>query len=206
MNKYDLITELREQGISNEDVLSAILNTPREAFVPQSIKPYAYENRPLLIGHDQTISQPYIVALMTELALSGQQHKKVLEIGTGSGYQAAILSQLFTEVYTIERIKGLYEPTQQLLNQLGYTNIHCLHRDGNNGWEEHSPYDAILVTSAAKTVPKSLLKQLAINGHMIIPVGSDRTQNLQLIIKKTDDIITKDITSVRFVPFLEGKS
>lgn len=206
MNKHDLIAELRAQGIHNEDVLSAILDTPREAFVPQSVRPYAYENRPLLIGHDQTISQPYIVALMTELALNGKQHKKVLEIGTGSGYQASVLSRLFTQVYTIERIKGLYEPTKQLLNQLGHTNIHCLYDDGNNGWEEHSPYDAILVTSAVKTIPKALLKQLATNGHMIIPVGTDNAQNLQLIIKKTDDVITKDIIPVRFVPLMEGKA
>lgn len=205
MNKAELMDELRAQGIADERVLQVMMEVPREAFVSQGQQALAYENRPLPIGCEQTISQPYIVALMTEAVLAGGRLSKVLEIGTGSGYQAAVLSRLVDEVYTVERVKDLYENTRVLLDQLGYSNIHCLYDDGNLGWEEHSPYDAILVTSAAIDVPPALLQQLAVGGRMVIPVEAAVGQKLQLITQQEKGFITHDIIPVRFVPMLKGK-
>jgi protein-L-isoaspartate(D-aspartate) O-methyltransferase len=179
---------------------------PREDFVPESLKALAHENRPLSIGCEQTISQPYIVALMTQLVLAGKNHLgNVLEIGTGSGYQAAVLSGLVDNVYTIERIHVLYANTTALLAHLGYKNIHCCYDDGNLGWAEHSPYDGILVTSAAAKMPLALLEQLAVGGRMVIPIEAKLGQMLQVITKQEKGFITQDITGVRFVPLLEGR-
>lgn len=187
------------------NVLQALATVPRHEFVPAGQRRYAYENRPLPIGHGQTISQPYIVAVMTDL-LAVHADDKVLEIGTGSGYQAAILAQLAKHVYTIEIIDPLAKEAASRLTRLGYTNIMSRQGDGYYGWEEHAPFDAIVVTAAASHVPLPLLKQLKPGGRMIIPVGSGfLTQELLLVSKQAEDrIITRQILPVRFVPLTGG--
>lgn len=207
MDKDNLLAELKSQGITNKDVLKAISLVPREAFVPKVLQAQAYENKPLPIGSEQTISQPYIVALMTELAMQGPATpKKVLEIGTGSGYQAAVLSLLVEQVYSIERLNKLYQNTSKLLASLSYKNIKCLYGDGNQGFSEHSPYDVILITAATEHIAKDLLDQLASGGRLIVPKAQKDGQVLQVITKREHKLITEDIISVRFVPLLPGKS
>lgn len=186
-------------------VTNALATVERHRFVPREQRPFAYENRPLPIGHGQTISQPYIVALMTELA-EVDADDVVLEIGTGSGYQAAILATLVNHVYSIEIIESLAKAAQARLAQLGYDNVTTQLGDGYYGWEEHAPFDAIVVTAAASHVPPPLIQQLKPGGRMVIPVG-DRfmTQQLLLIERTADDeVITRQIAAVRFVP-LTGK-
>ena len=191
-------TQLKSRGIKDERVLNAMLKVERHKFVPDAFKSLAYTDRPLPIKEDQTISQPYIVALMTELlALSGNE--KVLEIGTGSGYQAAILAELAKDVYSIEIVETLAKGSQRLLNDLGYTNITVKCGDGYIGWEEHAPFDAIIVTCAPPYIPQPLIEQLAHGGRMIIPVGT-LYQELKLLEKSDGEIKTKSITPVRFVP------
>jgi protein-L-isoaspartate(D-aspartate) O-methyltransferase len=189
----------------NPRVMQAMSSVPRHEFVPAREKPFAYRNRPLPIGHGQTISQPYIVAVMTDL-LKVTADSNVLEIGTGSGYQAAILSELTDKVYTIEIIKPLGEEATKRLRRLGYDNVQVKIADGYYGWEEHAPFDAIVVTAAASHVPPPLIKQLKVGGRMVIPVGSRfMTQQLLLITKeKGDKIVTRQILPVVFVP-LTGK-
>ncbi len=171
---------------------------PRHRFVPESLSAHAYDDRPLPIGHDQTISQPYIVAFMTEaLELGGDE--KVLEIGTGSGYQAAILGQVARQVFTIEIVDPLAKSAGKLLAEMGYENIHVRSGDGYRGWPEQAPFDAIMVTAAPDHVPKPLVDQLRVGGRMILPVG-DFSQELMLIRKTKNGIIKRSVLGVRFVP------
>ena len=189
----------------DEDVMRALGTVERHEFVPARQKPFAYENRPLPIGHGQTISQPYIVAMMTDLIEPGHDDI-VLEIGTGSGYQAAILAKLVQRVYSIEIIKPLADEATARLARLGYANVTTKLGDGYYGWEEHAPFDAIVVTAASSHIPPSLVQQLRPGGRMIIPVGGQfMTQQLLLLEKtKDDEIITRQIAPVLFVP-LTGK-
>jgi protein-L-isoaspartate(D-aspartate) O-methyltransferase len=185
----------------NEDVMRSMDTVKRHEFVPAEEKPFAYENRPLPIGHGQTISQPYIVALMTDL-IEPDSDDVVLEIGTGSGYQAAILANLVNHVYSIEIIEPLADRAKSDLERLGYENVTTRLGDGYYGWEEHAPFDSIVVTAAASHVPPPLVQQLRPGGRMIIPVGGQfMTQQLLLLEKTEDDrIITRQIAAVRFVP------
>lgn len=182
-------------------VLEVMATVPRHEFVPDELKSYAYRNTPLPIGHGQTISQPYIVAIMTDL-LTVKPDSKVLEIGTGSGYQAAIMAELVSQVFSIEIIKPLGEQATNRLRRLGYDKIKTKIGDGYYGWEEHAPFDAIIVTAAASHVPPPLIKQLKIGGRMIIPVGSQFMAQELLLIDKEEGgkIITRQILPVRFVP------
>ncbi len=182
-------------------VMETMAEVPRHDFVPSGQRAYAYENRPLPIGHGQTISQPYIVALMTEL-LETEPGDRLLEIGTGSGYQAAILSALVKEVYTIEIIPELGGPAAERLGRLGYKNVRSRVADGYDGWDEAAPFDGILVTAAASHVPPPLIRQLKPGGRMVIPVGSPfQTQQLVLVEKGQDGAVrTRQILPVRFVP------
>ncbi len=192
---YIGMTELRG------DVMHSMRTVKRHLFVPKSKIPFAYENRPLAIGHGQTISQPYIVALMTDL-LKPDQTDIVLEVGTGSGYQAAILSSLVSKVYTIEIIEPLADQVKERFQKLQYTNIISRTGDGYYGWEEYAPFDGIIVTAAASHVPPPLLQQLKPGGRMVIPVGSRFLTQQLLLIEKTQDgqISTQQILPVRFVP------
>jgi protein-L-isoaspartate(D-aspartate) O-methyltransferase len=182
-------------------VLQALAKVPRHRFVPDSQLRYAYENRPLPIGHGQTISQPYIVAIMTDL-LKVEPDDRVLEIGTGSGYQAAVLAELVKEVYSIEIIEPLGKRASELLKQLGYKNVDTRIGDGYYGWEAHAPFDAIIVTAAADHIPPPLIQQLKPGGRMMIPVGSRFMTQQLVIVEKTmsGDVSTRLILPVRFVP------
>ena len=197
--------QLKTRDIYDEKVLNVMGKVERHKFVPRLLMDNAYEDHPLPIGHGQTISQPYIVALMTQ-SLEVNKDDKVLEIGTGSGYQAAVLAELVKEVYTIEIIKELSYTAEERLNNLGYENIKVKNADGYFGWEENAPYDAIIVTAAANHIPPPLLQQLKDSGKLIIPLGSTLTfQTLTLVTKKGNDLETEFITGVRFVP-LTGKA
>jgi len=182
-------------------VLDALGSVPRHEFVPADQRGNAYDNRPLPIGYGQTISQPYIVALMTDLVQPGADDV-VLEVGTGSGYQAAILAGLVEHVYTIEIVPGLASQAEERLERLGYGNVTTRLGDGYFGWEEHAPFDAIVVTAAPSHVPPPLIRQLARGGRMVIPVGGRFTTQQLLLIEKTaeDEIVTRQVASVRFVP------
>lgn len=184
-------------------VMAAMSNTPREKFIPKSHVSYAYDNRPLPIGYDQTISQPYIVALMTDL-LALEAGNVVLEIGTGSGYQAAILSQLCEQVYTIEYVAELAEMAKVRLKKLGYNNIEVKAGNGYDGWPEHAPFDGIIVTAAATQIPQPLIEQLKPGGRMVIPVGPPYMyQELMLVEKDAEGKSRKkEILGVSFVPFI----
>jgi protein-L-isoaspartate(D-aspartate) O-methyltransferase len=182
-------------------VIDALRKVPRHEFVPDLYKAYAYENRPLPIGEDQTISQPYIVALMTHLAQVSRD-SIVLEVGTGSGYQAAILAELVNQVYTIEIIESLGHNAKRVLSDLGYDNVTVRIGDGYNGWAEHAPFDAIIVTAAPETVPQPLIEQLKPGGRLVIPVGAQtRTQSLRVLVKnRTGEVEERDVLPVGFVP------
>ncbi len=190
-----------KEGIKQKSVIESMLQVPREEFVPKNLRKMAYLNRPLPIGYGQTISQPYIVALMTEL-LNVDKDDRVLEVGTGSGYQAAILSNIVKEVYTVEIIEALAKSAEKRLKRLGYKNVKVKWGDGYYGWEEYAPFDAIIVTAAAGHIPPPLLKQLKPGGRMCIPVGQAYfPQVLKLVEKKEDgSVIVKDILPVLFVP------
>lgn len=185
----------------SERTLSVIGQVPRHEFVPEEQKRYAYENRPLPIGAGQTISQPYIVALMTDLA-EVSKDDVVLEIGTGSGYQAAVLSGLAGHVYTIEIVEELGKRAAKTLERLDYSNVTTTVGDGYAGWPDHAPFDAILVTAAPETIPEPLIEQLAVGGRMVVPVGAqNQVQTLQILTKKDDGtLLVKDVIAVRFVP------
>ncbi|MFO7640642.1 MAG: protein-L-isoaspartate(D-aspartate) O-methyltransferase [Candidatus Competibacteraceae bacterium] len=189
------------------EVMAALDRTPRHRFVPAAQVPYAYDNRPLPIGHGQTISQPYIVALMTDL-IQPQPGQAVLEIGTGSGYQAAVLAELVEQVYTIEIIEPLAVQATKVLEALDYANVQTRVGDGYYGWEEEAPFDAIMVTAAASHVPPPLIRQLKPGGRMVIPVGARfLTQHLLLVEKQADgSLTTRQILPVRFVPLTGGPS
>lgn len=193
-------SQIEGRGVTDEDVLEAMERVPRHEFVPENYVEQAYEDYPLPIGHGQTISQPYIVAAMTEL-LQLRSDSRVLEIGTGSGYQAAILAELTDEVYTVEIIEALYEESKSRLERLGYKNIHTRCADGYYGWEEHAPYDAIIVTAAPDHIPQPLVDQLADGGRMVIPVGPPGAyQVLWLVTRQGEEIKTEQIMGVAFVP------
>ena len=194
--------QLRQRGISDEPVLKAFREVKRHLFVPDNYQDLAYSDQPLPIGYDQTISQPYIVAFMTE-ALDLKETDKVLEVGTGSGYQAAILAEICREVYTIEIIGALGESARQLLNDLGYTNVHVRIGDGYEGWAAHAPYDAIIVTCSPTHVPQPLKEQLAEGGCMIIPVGKKYAQELVRLRKKEGELVEESVLPVRFVPMVD---
>jgi len=191
-------SQLIPRGISDPGVLKVMEKVPRHRFVGDHYADQAYEDRPLSIGHGQTISQPYIVALMTE-ALELKAHARTLEIGTGSGYQAAILAELSKQVYTIERVEPLLERAREILQELGYTNVHLKAFNGTMGWKEHAPFDAIMVTAGAPDIPQPLLEQLADRGRLVIPVGDRLTQQLTKVVREGDDFFREDLGSVRFV-------
>ncbi|MFC6439153.1 protein-L-isoaspartate(D-aspartate) O-methyltransferase [Bowmanella sp. JS7-9] len=195
---------LQQEGIKHADVLRAIAAIPRDIFLPDALKHKAYQNTALPIGQGQTISQPYIVARMTELLLAAPcQPKNVLEIGTGSGYQTAVLAQLFGHVYSVERIKSLQFQAKRRMNQLDLHNVSMKHGDGWQGWQSKAPFDAIIVTAAAASMPQALLDQLNDGGRLIIPVGSD-TQQLYCITRNGDEFESQIIEAVRFVPLVPG--
>jgi protein-L-isoaspartate(D-aspartate) O-methyltransferase len=191
-------TQIRARGIKDERVLNAILRVDRHEFVPEKVRHLAYADRPLPIGEGQTISQPYIVALMTEL-LGLKKGDRVLEVGTGSGYQAAILAELVDHVYTIEIIDSLARSAEKLLKRLGYTSIHVKTGDGYIGWEEFAPFDAVIVTAAPPHIPQPLVDQLREGGRLVIPVG-DYYQELKKITKVKGQIESQEIIPVVFVP------
>jgi len=197
--------QLKTREITAEKVLRVMGNIERHNFVPELLKTRAYDDNPLPIGYGQTISQPYIVALMTQ-SLEVNKNDKVLEIGTGSGYQAAVLSGLVDKVYTIEIINELANNAETRLNNLGYNNVKVKNADGYSGWEEFAPFDAIIVTAAANHIPPPLLQQLKEGGKLIIPLGNTLTfQTLTIVTKNEDELETEFITGVRFVP-LTGKA
>lgn len=200
-----LIDEVRRWGVKDERVLATLVEVPRHEFLEDAFKGRAYENNALPIGLSQTISQPYIVALMTEAALQGAKPHKVLEIGTGSGYQTAVLAELVPAVFTVERLKLLSRQARARLERLGYHNILFAWSDGMNGWAAHAPYDAIVVTAAAERVPQALLDQLAPGGRLVIPVGSPGAQSLQLITRTPKGPVTRALGDVSFVPLLGGR-
>jgi len=193
--------QIEKRGIKDASTLAALRKTPRHLFVPQSIINDAYDDRPLPIGYGQTISQPFIVAYMTEIVKPKPDHR-VLEIGTGSGYQAAVLAEIVKEVYTIEIIDSLGSQAQNRLSKLNYKNITVKTGDGYYGWKDKSPFDAIIVTAAAEHIPPPLIEQLKEGGRMIIPVGSPfMVQQLMLVEKKAGKARTTSMIPVRFVPF-----
>ena len=199
------VAKFVEKDTFDESIMRVMQDTPRHLFVPEDARPFAYENRPLPIGYGQTISQPYIVALMTDLLQPESDHK-VLEIGTGSGYQAAVLAQLVKQVFSIEIIKELGQSSTRLLNELGYNNVSTRIADGYDGWPEHAPFDSIIVTAAISHIPPPLVRQLKNGGTMVIPVGTGfQTQQLTLVKKDmTGEITTRQIIPVIFVPFTGG--
>jgi protein-L-isoaspartate(D-aspartate) O-methyltransferase len=200
-----LVDELRSQGIDDQRVLAAIAKVPRHEFVDDALKNRAYENNALPIGHAQTISQPFVVALMTQALLRGRKPQRVLEIGTGSGYQTAVLAELVPTVYTVERIKPLSETARQRLAALRYRNIHFGYADGISGWTPYAPYDGILVTAGADMVPPALVKQLSGSGRLIIPVGPQGRQSLKMIERRGAGTREQDLGWVSFVPLLPGR-
>ncbi len=204
MNVTALINHLRAQGITDENVLRSMERIPRHLFVPAPECDHAYENRPLPIGCEQTISQPYIVALMTETLLADGPLARVLEIGTGSGYQAAVLSSLVQEIYTVERIEALCKQARVLLQTLCINNVHVFYDDGAKGLPEYAPFDGIIITAALEAVPQALLEQMAVGGRMIVPVGAEGYQTLRVIRRDTAGWASMDIEPVRFVPFKKG--
>ena len=206
-NLSRLLDELRASGIADVRVLDAIARVPRHDFVEGMWRAEAYQNKPLPIGLSQTISQPYIVAAMTQVLLEGGPRKRVLEIGTGSGYQTAVLAGLVEIVYSVERIKALSEAARVRLRGMGYRNIHFAYADGTLGWEAHAPYDAILVTAGAVEVPDALRAQLAPGGRLLIPVGpAQNAQSLRVIDRTPRGLLERDLLPVSFVPLLSGRS
>jgi protein-L-isoaspartate(D-aspartate) O-methyltransferase len=200
----ELAQRLKLDGIKNVNVLRAIAAVPRHSFIPEVMAARAYENTALPIGDGQTISQPYIVARMTELLMEHGATGKVLEIGTGCGYQTAVLAQLVDKVFSIERIQKLQYQAKLRLKSLDLYNITMRHGDGWQGWETKGPFDGIIVTAAPDTVPQKLLEQLAEGGIMVIPVGTDE-QVLRMIKRVGDDFAATDVCAVRFVPLVPGQ-
>jgi protein-L-isoaspartate(D-aspartate) O-methyltransferase len=196
-------TQIAARGIKDELVLNAMRDVPRHLFVPERSRGSAYRDHPLAIGYGQTISQPYIVALMTEL-LKPKEDQAALEVGTGSGYQAAILSRIVKEAYTIEIIPPLGTSAEKRITEIGYKNIHIRIADGYFGWREHAPFDCVIVTAASDHIPPPLITQLKNGGRMVIPVGHPfQVQHLMLITKSMEgEIQMRDILPVRFVPFI----
>lgn len=201
-----LVDRLREQGIRSEQILDVISETPRHMFIDEAMAHRAYEDTALPIGFNQTISQPYVVAKMTEALLAEGPLKNVLEVGTGSGYQTAVLSRLVDKVYTVERISGLLNRAKERLSSIGYRNIHFKHADGGLGWAERGPFDAIIVTASPRVIPDALVEQLSDAGRMLVPVGESRRQDLIMVRRIGDEIEQIVLEPVKFVPLLNGKS
>jgi protein-L-isoaspartate(D-aspartate) O-methyltransferase len=199
-----LVERLFEQGITDVRVLEVIRSTPRHLFVDEALSHRAYEDAALPIGFNQTLSQPYIVARMTELLLAGGRPRKVLEIGTGSGYQTAVLAPLVEEFYSIERIKALLEKARLRLRELGFQAVNLRHGDGFAGWADKGPFDGILTTAAPLAVPEELRAQLAPGGRLVIPVGPEGEQMLQVVTRTETGFDTRVVEPVRFVPLLGG--
>jgi protein-L-isoaspartate(D-aspartate) O-methyltransferase len=196
--------QIAGRGLRDEAVLAALRAVPRHSFVPAGMEAQAYLDAPLPIGHEQTISQPYMVALMTSL-LEADARSRVLEIGTGSGYQTAVLAELVEEVWSVERIERLAEAARSRLSDLGYDNIHIRVGDGSRGWQEHAPYDAVLVAAAAEDVPEPLIDQLRVGGRLVIPLGAPhRDQTLTVYRRGEDGLSVERRTTCRFVPLVTG--
>ncbi len=202
-----MVCRLMDRGIHNEQLLQVLNTVPRHMFVDEAIASRAYEDVALPIGEGQTISQPYAVARMSEILLEDGPVNRVLEVGTGSGYQAAVLSQLVDQVFSVERIRSLLDKARLRFRSLQYRNIHTRYSDGGWGWASHGPFDGIMVTAAPRTVPEPLLEQLAIGGRMIVPVGEQRKeQSLTIITRTPAGFVSRTESDVNFVPFLSGKS
>lgn len=199
-----MVMRLREQGIRDDAVLAVMSKTPRHIFVDDALSSRAYDDDALPIGYAQTISAPSSVALMTQALLAKGNVKKVLEVGTGSGYQAAILAQLVDKVYSVERISALQDRARERYRLMSLTNVQLMHSDGSWGWPTYAPYDAIIVTAAPEQVPEGLLEQLAVGGVMIIPVGGDK-QALLCIEHTSEGFVETVLDDARFVPMLQGK-
>lgn len=200
-----LVRRLQETGIRDQRVLSRIREVPRHMFVDEALASRAYEDTALPIGHGQTISQPWVVARMTEALIERGVPQKVLEVGTGCGYQAAVLSGLVPEVYSVERLNALLVPTRRRLRALGLRNVRVKHSDGGWGWPEFAPYDGIIVTAAPEELPESLLEQLAVGGVLVIPVGPPGRQDLLRITRTDGEFEQETLGAVSFVPLLGGK-
>jgi len=200
-----LVARLKDQGIKNVSVLAVIRDLPRHLFVDEALASRAYEDTALPIGHGQTISQPFIVARMTEILLEGLPKNKVLEVGTGSGYQTAVLSQLVERVFSVERISPLQNQARERFYQLKLNNIRLKHSDGSWGWEENAPYDGIIVTCAPEQIPEGLLRQLAPGGRLVIPVGGSSGQSLRVIDRNGNSFEETELDAVSFVPLLTGQ-
>ncbi|GAW86453.1 protein-L-isoaspartate(D-aspartate) O-methyltransferase [Bathymodiolus platifrons methanotrophic gill symbiont] len=201
-----MINRLIDQGISNHKILDAMRNVPRHLFMDDALASRSYEDTALPIGHGQTISQPYIVAKMTELLVDQRHLKNVLEIGTGCGYQTAMLAQLIEHVNTVERIYPLYKQAKDRLWELNIRNVSYLHSDGGWGWEQKAPFDGILVAAAPPEIPEKLLEQMAVGGIMLIPIGKERgVQELQRVIRTESGYEVEALELVSFVPFLSGR-
>lgn len=198
-----LIVRLQEQGIQNFDVLDAIRNVPRHLFIDEALSHRAYEDTSLPIGHNQTISQPYIVARMTELLLEGGRLHNVLEIGTGSGYQTAILARFADQICSLERIKSLQEKARKRLQALKIRNVLLRYADGSTGWKDKGPFDGILAAAAPAEIPRELLEQLAVGGRLLIPVGEEK-QVLYRVTRTASGFEREKIEDVKFVPFRSG--
>ena len=200
--REEMVTDqIMRRGVVTPRVIEAFRKVPRHLFVPEEFQSHSYNDHPLPIGEGQTISQPYMVALMTDI-LNLSEEEKVLEIGTGSGYQAAILAELGKEVYTIERHRILAERAEKLLKELNYENVKVLVADGTMGWKEFAPYQKIIVTASAPDVPQPLLEQLDEMGRLVIPIGGRWSQDLTLVVKRKDKMITKSICGCVFVPLI----
>ncbi|MCW8863758.1 MAG: protein-L-isoaspartate(D-aspartate) O-methyltransferase [Colwellia sp.] len=199
-----LAQKLQAEGITNPQVLQAIANSPRHIFIPEILAHKAYDNTALPIGQGQTISQPYIVAKMSELLLVGGRPANILEIGTGSGYQTSILAQLTDKVFSVERIKSLQFQAKRCLRAMDLHNISMKHGDGWQGWASKAPFDAIIVTAGAASVPQALLEQLNDQGRLVIPVG-EQTQILKIITRQGDSYHEEQVEAVRFVPLVPGE-
>lgn len=199
-----LVERLRRAGVNDELVLDVILRLPRHLFVEEALASRAYEDTALPIGFGQTISQPLVVALMTQTAFEGRSPKRVLEIGTGSGYQTAVLAALAQRVYSVERVAHLLERSRQRLQTLGIYNVRLRHGDGHEGWSRHSPFDAILVTAAATELPGALLDQLAVGGVLVAPVGPSAHQKLIRVERYANNFEKRVLCPVSFVPLLAG--
>jgi protein-L-isoaspartate(D-aspartate) O-methyltransferase len=199
-----LVQRLREQGISNLAVLDRIRNVPRHIFVDEALGSRAYEDTALPIGYGQTISQPYIVARMTAALLEAGPADKVLEVGTGSGYQTAVLAPLVAHLYTIERIEPLLTRARERLKELGIRNVRFRHGDGTLGWKAHAPYDGILVAAAPLTVPEPLIRQLKVGGRLIVPIGPEGEQQLVRLTRREQRVERDNLGAVAFVPLLGG--
>jgi protein-L-isoaspartate(D-aspartate) O-methyltransferase len=199
-----LVERLYEQGLSDVRVLEVMRTTPRHLFLDEALAHRAYEDASLPIGFNQTLSQPYTVARMTELLLAGGGMKRVLEIGTGSGYQTAVLAQLVEELYSVERILPLLERARSRLRDLKLRNVTTRHGDGFEGWEGKAPFDGILTTAAPRLVPEQLVQQLRIGGRLVIPIGGEQNQQLNVITRTENGFEQREVEPARFVPLLSG--